>query len=92
MTARELPAAELDAYVERVARSIADLPEGVIAGMKATLPPEDLTEGFAREEAAWGALVSRPETQQLMADAVAMGVQTPEGERDLEGLMRSLPK
>ena len=87
---RAVPSAELDAYVERVARNIAALPEGVVAGMKTVLPPEDLTEGFAREESAWGALISRPETQQLMADAVAKGVQTVDGERDLEGLMRSL--
>ena len=85
---RAVPAADLDAYVDRVARHIADLPDGVIAGMKSTLPPEDLSAGYAREEAAWGALISRPETGQLMADALARGAQTPTGERDLEGLMR----
>jgi hypothetical protein len=87
-----VPSAELDSYVERVAHNIVALPEGVVAGMKSVLPPEDLTEGFAREESAWGALISRPETQQLMADAVAKGVQTVDGERDLEGLMRSLTR
>ena len=87
---RALPASELDAYVERVARNIAALPENVISGMKSTLPPEDFTAGFAREEAAWEALISRPETQRLMADALVSGAQTLQGERDLEGLMRSL--
>ncbi|GLY05431.1 MULTISPECIES: enoyl-CoA hydratase/isomerase family protein [Actinoplanes] len=85
---RALPAAELDAYVDRVARAVAALPDGVVDGVKSTLPPEDLTAGFAREEAAWGALISSPATQRLMADAVVAGVQTRAGERDLEGLMR----
>ncbi|MEV4343307.1 enoyl-CoA hydratase/isomerase family protein [Actinoplanes sp. NPDC049596] len=89
---RAVPSAELDAHVDRVAHNIAALPEGVVAGMKSALPPEDLTEGFAREESAWGALIGRPGTRQLMADAAAKGVQTVEGERDLEGLMRSLAR
>lgn len=89
---RAVPAAELDAFVERIARDIAALPDGVVAGLKSVLPPEDLSAGYAREEAAWSALISRPETRQLMAEALLKGAQTPAGERDLEALMRSLAR
>ncbi|MEU4560418.1 enoyl-CoA hydratase/isomerase family protein [Actinoplanes sp. NPDC023936] len=87
---RAVPAVDLDAFVDRVARNIAALPEGVIAGVKQTLPPEDLTPGFALEQKSWAALIGRPEVQRMMAEALAKGAQTVEGERDLEGLMRSV--
>lgn len=44
---RAVPAAELHELVDRVARNVADLPEGVIAAAKAALPPDDLTEGWS---------------------------------------------
>lgn len=87
---RAVPANDLDAFVHTVAQNIAALPEGVIAAVKQTLPPEDLTQGFAQEQKAWSALISRPQVQQLMADALTNGAQTPEGEQDLETLMRTV--
>lgn len=87
---RAVPTVELDAHVDHVARTIAALPDGVVAGIKSTLPPADFTAGFAREESAWNAQMIKPEIQQRMAAITARGAQTREGERDLEGLLRSL--
>jgi enoyl-CoA hydratase/carnithine racemase len=87
---RAVPAADLDAFVDNVARKIAALPDGVIEKTKSLLPPADLTAGYLREEAAWSELIARPAAQQLMSAALRQGAQTPEGEADLESLMRSL--
>lgn len=87
---RAVPAAELHAFVERVARNVADLPDGVIAAAKAALPADDLAEGLLREDAAWSSQVSVPAVQQLMGDSLGLGAQTPEGERDLESTMRAV--
>ena len=43
---RALPAAELDDFVDRLARNIAALPEGVIAAAKQAMPAPDLQAGF----------------------------------------------
>ncbi|MBM2620537.1 enoyl-CoA hydratase/isomerase family protein [Actinoplanes sp. LDG1-06] len=87
---RAVPADELDAYVERLALTIAALPDGVIAAAKQAMPPRDLTEGLTRENDAWAGLIFRPVTAQLMGAGLAAGAQTREGERDLEGLFRRL--
>jgi enoyl-CoA hydratase/carnithine racemase len=86
---RAVPAGELDAFVGRVARNIAALPDGVVEAAKSVLAPEDLTPGYASEEAEWSALVAGPFALPLMGAALARGAQTPEGEADLESLMRS---
>lgn len=86
---RAVPAGELDAFVGRVARNIAALPDGVVEAAKSVLAPEDLTPGYASEEAEWSALVAGPVALPLMSAALARGAQTPEGEADLESLMRS---
>lgn len=92
---RALPAAELDDFVQRTARRIANLPAGVIDGVKSVLIPDDLSAGYLQEEAAWSALIAGPAALGLMEAALAHGAQTPEGEADLESLMRavaSLPR
>jgi enoyl-CoA hydratase/carnithine racemase len=87
---RALPDDELDAFVDRLAHDIASLPPGVAAAAKRLLAPADLREGYRREEAEWSELISRPETALLMGESMRRGAQTPDGERDLEGLLRSI--
>jgi enoyl-CoA hydratase/carnithine racemase len=87
---RAVPAAELRGFVDRVARNIAALPEGVVAAVKQALPADDLTAGYLREHDAWASQVHSPAVRKLMDAAVPNGVQTREGERDLETLMRTL--
>lgn len=87
---RALPAAELDAYVDRVARNIAALPEGVIEAVKHALPADDFKEGLLRENAAWTSAIGRPAARHLIAEGLRGGAQTPAGERDLENLMRGI--
>ncbi|MFE0417217.1 enoyl-CoA hydratase/isomerase family protein [Streptomyces tendae] len=87
---RALPADELDEYVDRVARNIAALPDGVIEAVKHSLPADDFTEGLLRENDAWAATFSLPSAQHLISGGLRAGAQTPAGERDLEGLMRGV--
>lgn len=87
---RAVPAAELDAFVDRLAGNIAALPDDVIAAAKRAIVPHDHAEGLAREDHAWAGLVFRPATAQLMSAGLAHGAQTRDGEQDLEGLFRGL--
>lgn len=87
---RALPADELDAFVDRLARDIAALPEGVIAAAKRAIAPDDLAAGLARENDAWAGLVLRPAAGRLIGGGLAAGAQTRDGERDLEALMRDV--
>ncbi len=89
---RAVPAAELDEHVSRVAHGIASLADGVIAAAKRALPPTDFGGGLVTENDAWASLVSRPAAQRLMSGALVAGAQTPEGERDLEGLLRRVAR
>jgi enoyl-CoA hydratase/carnithine racemase len=89
---RALPADELDEYVERVARNIAALPDGVIEAAKHALPADDFKEGLLRENDAWASTFSLPAAQHLISRGLQEGAQTPAGERDLEGLMRSVAR
>lgn len=86
---RALPADELDAFVDRLALHIAALPPGVIAAAKRAIPPEDLGNGLLRENDAWMSQIGRPEAERLIRAGLAAGAQTRDGERDLEGLLRS---
>jgi hypothetical protein len=43
-----------------------------------------------RENEAWGGLIYRPAAGELITRGLAHGAQTPDGERDLEGLLRQL--
>nr|RZI34849.1 putative enoyl-CoA hydratase echA8 [Cryobacterium sp. SO1] len=89
---RAVPAAELDAFVDRVARNIADLATGVALRAKEVLSPARPLEGYAREERAWSSLIAGPTALGLMSRALEHGAQTPEGEADLEQLMRSMTR
>ncbi|MFD7025252.1 enoyl-CoA hydratase/isomerase family protein [Promicromonospora sukumoe] len=86
---RALPAADLDAFVDRLARHIADLPDGIIAAAKQAIPPHDLAAGYLREHEAWAQQFVRPAAEKLIRGGLAAGAQTRDGERDLEGLLRS---
>jgi enoyl-CoA hydratase/carnithine racemase len=87
---RALPAAEVDAFVDRIARDIAALPDGVIEAAKLAVPPKDLAEGFVREHDAWASLFARPAAGKLIRGGVERGAQTTEGELRLESLLRDL--
>ncbi|MEU5092904.1 enoyl-CoA hydratase/isomerase family protein [Streptomyces sp. NPDC021356] len=89
---RALPADELDQYVDRVARNIAALPDGVIEAVKHSLPADDFKEGLLRENHAWASTFSLPTAQRLISKGLQQGAQTPLGERDLEGLMRRVAR
>lgn len=89
---RAVPADELDDVVDRLARNIAALPEGVIAAAKRAILPEDLAEGLLRENDAWMGQIIRPAATALIRDGLVHGAQTPDGERDLEGLLRRLAR
>ncbi|MEV6126437.1 enoyl-CoA hydratase/isomerase family protein [Streptomyces violaceusniger] len=86
---RALPAGQLDEYVDRIARNIAALPNGVIEAAKRALPAEHITDGLLRENEAWATQIALPAVQQLMGRGLRNGAQTPAGERGLEELMRS---
>lgn len=87
---RALPADKLDNFVDRIAGNIATLPEGVVDAAKRAIVPENLTEGLLRENDAWAGQIFRPSAEQLIRDGLGHGAQTPDGERDLEGLLRGL--
>lgn len=87
---RALPAAELDAFVDRLTRNIAALPVGVIAAAKQAMPAPDLRAGFYREHQAWAGLFACPAAEQLIRGGLKAGAQTKEGERNLEVLLRGL--
>lgn len=87
---RALPAEQLDAFVDTLARNIAGLPDGVAQAIKRILPPADLMPGFAREEAEWAALFAQPAAAALMRGGLAAGAQTSEGEKRLEQLLRGV--
>ncbi|WP_033338697.1 enoyl-CoA hydratase/isomerase family protein [Catenuloplanes japonicus] len=87
---RALPADEIDAFVDRLARNVADLPEGTIAAVKHALPPHDVADGLRREHEAWAGQFIRPAAEKLLRGALAAGAQTPDRERHLEELLRSI--
>ena len=87
---RALPADELDGFVDRIARNIAALPEGVVEAAKRAIAPEDLTEGLQREHDAWASQIGRPAAERLIRGGLAQGAQTRDGERELESLLRGL--
>jgi enoyl-CoA hydratase/carnithine racemase len=87
---RAVPADRLDEVVDRLARNIAALPEGVVAAAKRAIAPEDLAAGLQRENDAWASQFVRPAAERLIRGGLAHGAQTRDGERDLEGLLRGL--
>ncbi|WP_199440887.1 enoyl-CoA hydratase/isomerase family protein [Umezawaea beigongshangensis] len=89
---RALPADEIDAFVDRLARNVADLPDGTIGAVKHALPPGDLSAGMLREHEAWAGRFAGPAAEKLFRGALAAGAQTPDGERHLEDLLRSVAR
>jgi enoyl-CoA hydratase/carnithine racemase len=87
---RAVPADQLDAFVNRLAVNIGDLAEGVVAAAKRILAPVTPLDGYRREEAEWSALIGKPAAAALMGGSLQRGAQTPDGERDLEGLLRQI--
>ncbi|WP_224039715.1 enoyl-CoA hydratase/isomerase family protein [Paraburkholderia unamae] len=87
---RALPVAELDAFVGRLARNIAALPEGVIAAAKKAINAADLRDGFRREHEMWAGLFALPAAENLIRGGLQAGAQTRDGERNLERLLRGL--
>ncbi|MFI0503781.1 enoyl-CoA hydratase/isomerase family protein [Streptomyces albogriseolus] len=87
---RAVPTAELDALVDAVAEKIAALSPELVAAVKELVPPSDLTDGLRAENAAWAELVSGDLPARLMGEALRHGVQTREGERDLETVLRDV--
>lgn len=85
-----VPADEVDDFVDRLARNIAALPEGVIAAVKRAIAPENLADGLVREHDAWAGHFVRPAAERLIRGGLADGAQTHDGERDLEGLLRGV--
>lgn len=85
---RALPANEIDAFVETLAKNIAALLEGVIEAAKKVLPPADLRHGLTTENRAWADLFVRPAAEQLIRGGLRDGAQTREGEKRLEVLLR----
>ncbi len=89
---RALPDAELDAFVDQLARNIGDLADGVAAAAKRILAPTTPRAGYQREETEWTALIGQPAAVTLMGESLQRGAQTPEGEKDLEGLLRQVSR
>ncbi|MFJ5294768.1 enoyl-CoA hydratase/isomerase family protein [Streptomyces sp. NPDC088348] len=89
---RAVPANEIDAFVDRLARRIARLRPEVVAAIKATvetITPKIPHQAYAVENAALFSLF----TDDMVASAhkqLAAGVQTREGERDLERILDTL--
>lgn len=86
---RALPAEEIDAFVDTLAHNIASLPNGVASAAKYAIPAENLSEGFKRESEAWFGLVTLPVAGKLIGGGIAKGLQTREGELQLENILRS---
>lgn len=87
---RAVPDGEIDAFVERLARNIAALPEGVVETIKKVVPPVQDAAGFKAENDGWAALAFTPQTAEILKAAMQSGAQTVAGELKLEELLRSL--
>lgn len=87
---RAVPHSEIDFFVDKLARQIAALPEGVVAGVKKVLPPKNLLQGYQEENNGWLELVSKPKAAEIFKTIMERGAQTPDGERNIETLLRSL--
>ena len=89
---RALPADELDSFVATLARQMADLAPGVARAAKQSVDSvhEPLPVALAQGDALWQQLVFQPIATSKILGGLAAGAQTLTGERDLEGLLRSL--
>ncbi|RFM30798.1 enoyl-CoA hydratase/isomerase family protein [Chitinophaga silvisoli] len=89
---RALPQADLYNYVNALATRIAKLPEDVAdyAVKAIDAASGDLYEGLTLENQLCMGLFARPATVARAKVALAAGVQTREGEKDLEGILNKL--
>ncbi len=86
---RALPAAELDAYVDWVALTIANLPEGVrVAATKAIDAADGPLEDALRAEDRYLGETFTPASGELAKAALAAGAHTREVELNLEEVLR----
>jgi len=89
---RALPAAELDEFVDRLARRIATLAPGVVSGavevVETALSSHE--DGLKAEDDVLFGLFARPAATSLTRAARAAGAQTRDGERNLEALLDGL--
>lgn len=86
---RAVPAAELDDFVDRLARHIAALAPGVAEGVVETVDAALTShqDGLAAEERVLFKLFSQSAAAALTHAALAAGAQTREGERELETVL-----
>ncbi len=86
---RAVPDGELDAFVDRLARDIAALPDGVIAAAKAAVDANfaDPLAALLVQNTLLGETFARPAAAALTREALTNGAQTRKGERDLEAIL-----
>jgi enoyl-CoA hydratase/carnithine racemase len=89
---RVVPAAEITAFVDRLAARIASFPAHAVAAAKASVVRSDIdiVDQLLAEGAAFNATLGVQVTQDLMGRFIEIGGQTPEGERRLGELAREL--
>ncbi|MDB5615382.1 MAG: Enoyl-CoA hydratase/isomerase [Devosia sp.] len=87
---RALPADTIAAFVDTLAQNIAALADGVIAAAKQSVPTDDYGTGLESENAAWASLFTQPAAGRLILGGLELGAQTPEVERNLEIMLRTL--
>lgn len=86
---RAIPDAELDHFVDRLARNIAALPPGVIPAAKAALDANfgDPLDALLEQNRLLGETFSQPAAADLTRKALKAGAQTRGGERNLEAIL-----
>lgn len=86
---RAVPDAELDGFVDRLARNISALPEGVIAAAKTAIDANftDPLDALLEQNRLLGETFSRPAAGDLTRRAMKAGAQTRDGELNLEAIL-----
>lgn len=86
---RAIPDAELDHFVDRLARNIAALPPGVIPAAKAALDANfgDPLDALLEQNRLLGETFSQPAAADITRKALKAGAQTRGGERNLEAIL-----
>lgn len=84
-----LPIEDIDAFVDRLAHRIASFPAHAVAAAKASVLRADagIETQLLAEGAAFNSTLAEPSTQHAMRRFLALGGQTPEGERELGQLV-----
>jgi enoyl-CoA hydratase/carnithine racemase len=79
-----LPIEDIDAFVDRLAHRIASFPAHAVAAAKASVLRADdgIEAQLLAEGAAFNATLAEPSTQHAMRRFLALGGQTPHGERE----------